>query len=194
MPRTSLPSVIFLNGPSSAGKTTLGRALQDALDVPYLLMGLDTCFATVPAQWAGGPKGAHRAQGFAYVDHPPENGHPVCGISYGPIGLRILQGFHRAVREFVAAGNPVIIDEMMLGPEIRDHWTKTLTNVDVLWIGLHCDLPELEHRETTRKNPPGLSRWSHTRVHQGIPYNLELDTTTHPTKALAHQILTATRL
>ncbi|GAA1551717.1 hypothetical protein GCM10009789_01840 [Kribbella sancticallisti] len=44
------PSVIFLNGPSSAGKTTLGKALQDTLDEPYLLMGLDTCFAMVPAQ------------------------------------------------------------------------------------------------------------------------------------------------
>ncbi|MEV5967320.1 AAA family ATPase [Kribbella sp. NPDC051952] len=191
MPRTSLPSVIFLNGPSSAGKTTLGRALQDALDVPYLLMGLDTCFAMVPSQWAGGPMGAHRAQGFQYVDLPPEDGNPVTGISYGPIGLRMLQGFHRAVREFVQAGNPVIIDEMMLGPEARDHWFTTLADLDTITVGVRCDLKELERRELARKNPRGLSRWSEHRSHEGMPYDLWVDTTTQTPEATAQQILTA---
>jgi chloramphenicol 3-O phosphotransferase len=188
--RTSTPSVIFLNGASSAGKTTLGRALQDALDEPYLLMGLDTCFAMVPSQWAGGPMGVHRAQGFQYVDLPDDNGKPVLGIAYGPIGLRMLQGFHRAVREFVQAGNPVIVDELILSPEVRDHWFTTLTDLDVLWVGVHCDLNELERREPTRKNPAGLSRWSEKRVHEGMPYDLWVDTTNQPAEACAQQILT----
>ena len=153
--RASMPSVIFLNGASSSGKTTLGRALQDSLDEPYLLMGLDTCFAMVPAQWAGGRMGAHREQGFQYVDLPDENGKPVSGISYGPVGLRMLQGFHRAVREFVQAGNPVIVDEMMLGPEVRDHWFATLAGLDVVSVGVRCDLDELERRESARKGTGG---------------------------------------
>ena len=191
--RTSKPSVIFLNGASSAGKTTLGTALQDALDEPYLLMGLDTCFAMVPSQWAGGSMGAHRAQGFQYVDLPYDNGKPVCGIAYGPIGLRMLQGFHRAVREFVQAGNPVIVDEMMLGPEVRDHWFTTLADLDVLTVGVRCDLAELERREVTRKNPAGLSRWSEARVHDGMHYDLWVDTTNQTPETSAHQILTITR-
>ncbi|MET9274754.1 AAA family ATPase [Kribbella sp. NPDC003557] len=193
MTRASVPSVIFLNGASSAGKTTLGTALQDASDEPYLLMGLDTCFAMVPSQWAGGPMGAHRAQGFQYVDLPDDNGKPVTGISYGPVGLRMLQGFHRAVREFVLAGNSVIVDEMMLGPEVRDHWFTTFADVDVSWIGVRCDLDELERREKTRRGRNGLSRWSDQRVHEGMQYDLWVDTTTQASETCAHQLLEAVR-
>ncbi|HEX9540978.1 MAG TPA: hypothetical protein VGA04_22665 [Streptosporangiaceae bacterium] len=39
--------MLFLNGASSAGKTSIGRALQDMLSQPYLLLGLDTCFGLV---------------------------------------------------------------------------------------------------------------------------------------------------
>jgi chloramphenicol 3-O phosphotransferase len=189
--RISFPEVIFLNGASSAGKTTLGRALQDAVDVPYLLMGLDTCFAMVPAQWSGGPMGAHRERGFQYVDLPDEDGQPVRGISYGPVGLRMLQGFHRAVREFVQAGNPVIVDEMMLGPEVRDHWFETLATLDVIRVGVRCELAELERREAARKGPAGLARWSGQRVHEGMPYDLWVDTTGETAQACAARILAA---
>ncbi|MEV1042213.1 hypothetical protein AB0J01_37190, partial [Streptomyces sp. NPDC050204] len=34
--------VIFLNGTSSAGKTTLARAIQEESDEPYLYWGIDT--------------------------------------------------------------------------------------------------------------------------------------------------------
>ena len=189
--RTSGPSVIFLNGASSAGKTALGRALQDCLDEPYLLMGLDTCFAMVPAQWAGGPLGAHREQGFQYVDLPDEDCKSVCGISYGPVGLRMLKGFHRAVREFVQVGNPVIVDEMMLGPEVRDHWFATLAGLDVVWVGVRCELDELERREVARKGRPGLARWSEKRVHEGMPYDLWVNTTNQAAEACAEQIAAA---
>ena len=191
--RTSRPSIIFLNGASSAGKTTLGRALQDSLNEPYLLMGLDTCLAMVPAQWSGGPMGAHREQGFQYVDLPDENGKPVSGLSYGPVGLRMLEGFHRAVREFVQAGNPVIIDEMMLGPEARDHWFATLAGLDVVSVGVRCDLDELERREVARKGRAGLARWSEERVHEGMAYDLSVDTTAQAAEACAHHIVAAAR-
>jgi chloramphenicol 3-O-phosphotransferase len=40
--------IILLNGTSSAGKTTLAKALQDALPTPYLVIGIDTG----PDAWA----------------------------------------------------------------------------------------------------------------------------------------------
>jgi chloramphenicol 3-O-phosphotransferase len=41
-----VPQLVFLNGASSAGKTSIGRALQELADEPFMLLGLDTCFAT----------------------------------------------------------------------------------------------------------------------------------------------------
>lgn len=33
--------IIYINGPSSVGKTPLARALQDHLEEPFLVFGLD---------------------------------------------------------------------------------------------------------------------------------------------------------
>ena len=85
-----MAQVIFLNGASSAGKTCIGRALQDILDEPYLLLGLDTVFRMVPDRWAGGPLGSFRHLGFEYLDMPPDDEHPVLGIGYGPVGWQIM--------------------------------------------------------------------------------------------------------
>ena len=50
-PRNGPPDVLFVNGASSAGKTSLIRAVQDLVSVPYLHVGLDHCFASVPEPW-----------------------------------------------------------------------------------------------------------------------------------------------
>jgi chloramphenicol 3-O phosphotransferase len=142
--------VIFLNGASSSGKTSIGKALQDILEQPYLLLGLDTLFQTVPARWAGGSLGPFRHLGFEYLDMPSEDGQPVLGIGYGPVGWKILVGFHRAVAEIVRSGNRVIIDEMLLDEEVRDHWLDVLTPFQPLLVGVYCDLAVLEQRESQR--------------------------------------------
>jgi len=50
-----LPELIFFNGPSSSGKTTLCRALQSALSEPYLCIGFeDFIFLSAPRYYLGG--------------------------------------------------------------------------------------------------------------------------------------------
>src|SRR5215472_8491782 len=129
-----MPKVLFLNGASSAGKTSIGKSLQDTLSEPYLLLGLDTRFAMVPSRWAGGPAGRFRHDGFAYVDLPPDGGRPVLGIAYGELGWRIMSGFHRAVAEMVHLGNRVIIDEMLLDARVRDDWLNVLADLNPMLI------------------------------------------------------------
>lgn len=184
-----MAAILFLNGASSAGKTSLGKALQDVLDEPYLLLGLDTFFHTVPARWAGGPPGPYSHLGFHYIDLPPEDGHPVMGIGYGPVGWQILAGFHQATVELVRSGNPVIIDEMVLDEKVRDHWFDLLKPLGTFLIGVHCDLDESERREYERGNHPGLARWSAQRVHTGIQYDLIVDTTSKTPMNCAEEVV-----
>ncbi|WP_255220971.1 chloramphenicol phosphotransferase CPT family protein [Nocardia cyriacigeorgica] len=51
------PRVILLNGTSSAGKTTVARAIQDESGVPFVYWGIDTLFGLVPPNWGGGRDG-----------------------------------------------------------------------------------------------------------------------------------------
>ena len=179
--------VVFLNGASSAGKTSLGTRLQNRLSEPYLLLGLDTCFGMVPPRWGSG--GDRRHEGFAYAARPDEDGRPVTAIEYGDVGRRILTGFHRAVVELATAGNRVIVDEMLLDEQVRDDWTARLAPLDPLLVGVYCGLDELERRERDRRNPPGLSRWSARRAHVGMDYDLTVDTTGTGPAACAESIV-----
>jgi len=182
--------IIFLNGPSSSGKTSLAQALQNRLAEPYLLIGLDTCFSTVPHRWAGGPKGEHSQDGIHYVEFPPTaDGTHRRGIGYGAAGWRMLTGFQAAICELARRGNNVIVDEMLLDEALRDHWLELLADFEPLFVGLDCDLPELERRELARGNTPGLARWSAERVHSGLRYDHRLDSTHATPDQLAEKIL-----
>lgn len=184
-----LTRVIFLNGASCAGKTNLGQALQNLLDDPYLLLGLDTCFRTVPDRWAGGSPGEHEPGGFEYCMLPPDEGHPMLGIGYGEVGWRIMAGFHRGVAEIARAGNSVIVDEMLLDGRVRDHWFAVVAPFRPLLVAVLCGMEELERRERQRTNRLGLARWSAQRVHAGIDYDVTVDTTTASSLECAGQIV-----
>ena len=188
--------VVFINGASSAGKSSIGKALQELTVEPFLLLGLDTCFAMVPPRWAGGPEGPLRHLGFAYDELPADDGHPMLRITYGAVGWRMMAGFHRGVVEMVRAGNCVIIDEMLLDERVRDDWLGLLAPLRPLLVGVLCADEELARREKMRGNRPGLARWSARHVHRGMSYDLMVDTTAaSPTtaaaeiaKALGHKV------
>jgi chloramphenicol 3-O phosphotransferase len=182
-----MPRIVFLNGASSAGKTSIAKALQDVTDEPFMLLGLDTCFAMVPSRWAGGPEGPLRHLGFAYEHLPEDDGHPMLKITYGEAGSRMMTGFHRAAIELARAGNSIIIDEMLLDHRVRDDWLEVLTPWRPLLVGVYCADDELTRRETARGNRPGLARWSARHAHNGMRYDLTIDTThTNPEAAAAH--------
>jgi chloramphenicol 3-O phosphotransferase len=161
------------------------------LSEPYLLLGLDTCLSTVPDRWGGGLPGPFRHRGFAYAELLPDDGRPMLGITYGDIGWRIMSGFHRGVAEIVRAGNPVIIDEMLLDGKVRDDWLDVLAELRPMLIGVYCSMPELERRELERTNRPGLSRWSAGQAHLGMKYDLTLDTTRATSQESAEAIAAA---
>ncbi|MEU9890644.1 hypothetical protein [Sphaerisporangium sp. NPDC051011] len=72
--------VIFLNGTSSSGKTTLARAIQDESDTPIVYWGIDTLFHLVPPNWGGGRDGPLSRDGFWYDRTAHEDGHPLVVI------------------------------------------------------------------------------------------------------------------
>ncbi|MEV0649194.1 AAA family ATPase [Phytomonospora sp. NPDC050363] len=168
--------VIWINGTSSAGKTTLTRAIQERADTPWLATGIDAFFASVPEPWGGGRGGPLSREGFAYDRSVSEEGHPVTVIRYGPAGRRMLRAMHAATAAMAESGNDVIVDELLLTPDLMGAWTEALGGVRVLWVGLHCPLPVLEARERERGQVAGLARGHLGTVHaHGRGYDLELD-------------------
>lgn len=75
--------IILLNGCSSAGKSTLARAIQFLSEKPYLLIGIDTFFHMLPPSYVG--FGDKADQGFHFIPEHDDLG-PLMRIENGPYG------------------------------------------------------------------------------------------------------------
>ena len=172
-------AVIMLNGCTSAGKTTLAGALQARLDGAWLRMGIDDGFAMLGSRYHN-----HR-EGF-YFDR---DGAGAVRLNVGAVGLATIKAWHRAVAAVAGDGMNVIVDEVMLSAALRDDWIAVLADCDVLMVGVHCPLPELERRERARGDRMvGQARGQYACVHAGVRYDVEVDTGSTAPAACAERI------
>jgi chloramphenicol 3-O phosphotransferase len=192
MPSTELPGrVIFLNGTSSSGKTTLARAIQDESDIPFVYWGIDTLFSLVPPNWGGGRDGPLRRDGFWYDRTGREvGGHPIVVIRYGHVGKRMLHSACAAAAAFAHGGDDLVIDEMLLTPDLLPIWMDALAGLAVQLVCVTCPLAVAEQREQARGHPIGLARGHFHTVHDhGYTYDTIVDTTAGTPAALARTVL-----
>jgi chloramphenicol 3-O-phosphotransferase len=61
-------TIILLNGTSSSGKSSIGRAIQRLADHPWLLLGADILGAICPPRYVGGDRAA---AGFSWLPAGP---------------------------------------------------------------------------------------------------------------------------
>lgn len=174
--------VIFLNGTSSAGKTVLARAIQDASDTPFVYWGVDTLFSLVPPNWGGG------RDGFWYDRTGGE--HPSVVIRYGEVGRRMLRSARTAAAAFAHGGDNLVIDELLLTPDLLAEWLVALLGLEVLLVCVACPLEVAEQRERDRGNLIGLARGHLRTVHgHGTTYDMTVDSTTGTPAELARAVL-----
>src|SRR5262245_1951608 len=107
------PDIILVNGPSSAGKTTLSRALQAAISHPYLCVGFDDfVFFSAPRYYRGADTDAQdetddfTRQGVQMLTTSPPGEPKSITAIFGPVFRRIMDTMAPAVRTMVDMGNP----------------------------------------------------------------------------------------
>ena len=154
----------MLNGASSAGKTSIARAMQDQLGGWWLHFGIDSLISSMPRSMFG-----------------TDDGHSIGvdgSISVGP-GWRLAHDrWQIAMRSLVEAGADLIIDEVFLeGVRDQQRWRQSLRNMRVSWVGVRCDVEVAVARETARGDRANLARMQSEIVHQGVHYDVEVDTT-----------------
>lgn len=185
-------NVIFLNGSSSAGKTTLAITLQQLLDEPYQHIALDQFRDGMPGRYRGlnSPDGTPGASGLNIV--PQESGGELLThIRFGEHGERVLQGMRRAVAAFAQAGNNVIIDDLLFKPHYLDDYAGALAGVPTWLIGVRCALNVVNEREAQRSGRfPGTATSHFHEVHaHNAGYDLEVDTSRTTPKECALAII-----
>jgi len=171
-----MTQVIVLNGGSSSGKTGIARCLQAILPQPWIRLGVDGLVDALPPSLTGA--GA--------------------GIGFGPQGeVTVGGGFREAEDAWLAgvaamarAGARVIYDDVFLGGAAsRERVGAHLAGLRVLWAGVHCAPEVAAARESARGDRVrGMAALQATIVHEGVRYDVEVDTSHAESLACARVI------
>ncbi|CAL9475517.1 chloramphenicol phosphotransferase CPT family protein [Streptomyces sp. enrichment culture] len=146
--------IVFLNGTSSSGKSSIAGELLRVLDEPYFHLPVDAF-------------------------HAMRSRREVTPEELPGVLRRTWAGFHRAVAGMAAAGNNVVVDHV-LSEEWRLLDCLDLFDArDVVLVGVRCSPEELRRRERERGDrPAGLAARQSQQVHAHGLYDIECDTTT----------------
>ncbi|MGH4032678.1 chloramphenicol phosphotransferase CPT [Actinomycetota bacterium Odt1-20B] len=156
--------VIVLNGGSSAGKSGIARCLQAVLAEPWLTFGCDTFVDALPASMKASDAGLDIAA----------DGAVSVGAEFRALEAAWIEGIAAMAR----AGARVIVDEVFLGGAASQaRWDKALVDVPVLWVGVRCAPEVAAARELARGDrAAGMAAGQAESVHQGVRYDMEVDT------------------
>jgi chloramphenicol 3-O phosphotransferase len=149
--------IILLNGASSSGKSTLARALQAALDEPFWHFSIDHLISANVL-----PRTRINSGEFPWQELRPA----------------FFEGFHQCLPALADAGNNLIVEHIIESEAWLSRLLRLLAHLDILFVGIHCPLPELERRELERKDRRvGEARADYAITHTFGTYDFEIDST-----------------
>ncbi len=169
--------VIVLNGGSSAGKSTIANSLQALLTEPWLTLGVDNLIDAL------GPAGAGSSSVIAFSADGM--------VSTGALFRQVENAWNQGLAAIARSGTGVIIDDVFLGGAAsQSRLSSALSDLKVLWVGVHCDPEIASSRELSRTNRvTGMARTQSSIVHEGVSYDIEVDTSDMSALECAHVIL-----
>ena len=168
--RSMKPTIIVLNGIGSVGKSSTAKALQRMASDHFLHVQGDMFLEMIsPKMWG------HK-DGIMFTQRETE-GRKSVEIKMGPEVDRLMNGMRASVAALANTGNNCIVDDVMLTRANQDSYLAAQMQGTLYFVGLHAPVGVLEQRERDRGDRlEGLARWQRDRVHQGIRYDFEIDT------------------
>jgi len=155
-------NVIVLNGTSSSGKTTLARAFQAQSTEVYLLCALDAFWDMTPYKIPAGSK------------------------NFPNMKLALA----KSVQALAETGHNVIVDIVFCGEKTYRELTNELSGLKLTLVKVDCPLDELTKREAARGDRAiGLAKSQHESIHQGVLYDLTIDTLINSPTQCAQKII-----
>jgi chloramphenicol 3-O phosphotransferase len=166
--------VIVLNGGSSSGKSGIARCLQAVLPQPWLTFGTDNLVAAMPASGSGIEFAA--------------DGEVIVGPQFRTLEAAWIEGIAAMAR----AGARIVVDEVFLGgTRSQRRWQQALGDLGTLWVGVRCAAEIATGREVARGDRiGGMAAAQADIVHQGVTYDLEVDSSHTEAMTCARTIAT----
>ena len=142
--------IIMLNGTSSAGKTTLSRALRPLLDPTFCYYSSDQLADAKFRPIDPAVRSAGRDQFF--------------------------DGFHRTIPALASAGLDLLVEHIVEEKFWAEDLKVLLKSFDVFWVGVHASIELITEREKQRGDRTIGEALYHLRTHDFCHYDMEVDT------------------
>jgi chloramphenicol 3-O phosphotransferase len=185
-------TLIVLNGPSSAGKSSIARCLQDLWPRPLLVTGIDTFIGGWPGSFLKfrGDDGTPSEQSVGLRVVPGHGLPPSWILESGEDFNTLMRLAHRAWASISAGGIDQVVDHAIFEEPMRRDALEVLSNA--YWVGVTCDIDELVRREAQRGDrPTGFASGTSAVVHNGMRYDVVVDSTSLTSEELARHIFDA---
>jgi chloramphenicol 3-O phosphotransferase len=150
--------------------------MQAVLPDPWLAFGCDSFVDALPAKMQASDEGiVFGADG---------------GVSVGADFRALEAAWMNGVAGMVRAGARLIIDDVFLGGAAsQQRWQKAIGELAVLWVGVRCEATVAAGREVARGDRTrGMAASQADVVHDGVFYDVEVDTTHTESLACARTI------
>jgi chloramphenicol 3-O phosphotransferase len=165
--------IILLNGVSSSGKSTLAAKLLEQLP-NYFVLGFDD----IVALFLKMKNNQKELSTWSMIHHKNYDVHIVTFI------------LHRLVKSISEYSFNIILDTVLDAQEDYNDFMQVLKSEDVLLVGVHCPLAELERREHERGDrKAGMAKEQLEFVHKNMEYDVEVDTYHNTLEECAQQII-----
>lgn len=185
-------TVIILNGPSAAGKSSIQNEFQKLM-MPnlWIKVGIDNLFdKPMPEitienlnfwqneneiRWVSSEKDVHY--------------NSVITLHLGKQGLSVVQGMNRAIAEYAKSGCNVIVDYIGYDQKWLEDLKQQLKGVKTYWVKVEIPLEILEKREEARAtSPKGHARSHFNKVYGNIGYDLIVNSDKDSAMTIAENI------
>ncbi|SFD49585.1 chloramphenicol 3-O phosphotransferase [Paenibacillus catalpae] len=170
--------VILLNGVSSSGKSTIAKLLSEKLP-NYLVLGFDD-LGSLLSKMRNNKK-------------EPSTWDIINKQNYDLHFLTFI--LHRLTKVISEYSFNIIIDTVLDAESDAADFLEQFKDEDVLYVGVHCPLEELERRERVRGDRTiGIAKEQLKIVHQNMKYDVEINTYENSTEECVSKILNALKI
>jgi chloramphenicol 3-O phosphotransferase len=171
--------VIVLNGGSSSGKSSLATCLQMRLSGTWLTLGIDDLIRAL----SYGPTDTTAGDTLEFK--------PDGSIAVGQAFRQAEASWYQGLAAIARAGTGVIVDEVFLdGGDSQARLQAAFEGLTVIWVGVRCHPAIAEARELRRPDrTKGMARNQAEHVHEGVSYDIVVDTTYTSTPECARLIV-----
>jgi chloramphenicol 3-O phosphotransferase len=183
-----MTKVIFLNGISSSGKTSIVKAIQHISPLPFLHFGVDTLIDMMPSKWLSfNEKGK---DGCWFESYENDYGKATSCHS-GPYGEEVFAMGIKLVKTILDCNLNLILDEVVWEQEKLDLYQSILNEYKTTFIRIECSRESAQEREFLRGDREiGLANDQFDKLHLvKCNYDLKIDTDKLNSFKSAEQIL-----